>query len=163
MKNKIIIGLHGLANKPAKEMLTNWWINAINEGLEWIGAGVDVSPDNFRLVYWADAMYIKPQSQDEEDGSPFKLNEPYTCSKNPPPPYQDTLSNRIDIRFAKKINDFLYNHNFTGALNVLAKPIVATTMKDLDVYGDKTRRFHGPQTAAEFLKQQVDWVKIPVH
>ena len=150
MKNKIIIGVHGLANKPSKKLLTHGWLSAINEGLDWINAGTEVSPSNFKMFYWADTMYIKPESLDEEEGSPFKLSEPYTPAQSPPPKYQESFWQRESIWVAKKINDFLYFHNFK-ALNTLAKPYVATTMKDLDVYGNPIRRFHGAQTAAEYL------------
>mgnify|MGYP006289561045 CR=1 FL=1 len=150
MKNKTIIGVHGLANKPSKEVLTHGWLSAINEGLEWINAGMEVSPENFRMFYWADSMYIKPESHDEEDGSPFKLSETYTPSQQKPPKYKETFWQRESIWIAKKINDYLYSHNFT-ALNAVAKPYIATSMKELDVYGDHTRRFHGEQTAAEYL------------
>ena len=34
---KIIIGIHGLSNKPAEPTLTAWWLAAINDGLR--GAG----------------------------------------------------------------------------------------------------------------------------
>lgn len=155
MQKKIIVGIHGLANKPPKAALTNWWLRAINEGLEWIHADVLVPSEQFNCVYWADAMYIKPRTVEEPDDSPFKLNEPYTQSTTTPPFYQSTVSNRVDIAFAKKVNDFFYNHNFTGFLNKLARPIVATTMKELDIYGDPTRRFHGNQTASEFLTEQL--------
>jgi hypothetical protein len=150
MKNKLIIGVHGLANKPSQELLRRSWLSAINEGLEWINAGVDVSPDNFRMFYWADSIYIRPESHDEEDGSPFKLSDTYCRAQHQPPKYQDNFFQRESIWFAKKIHNYLYSHNFT-ALNIVAKPVVATAMKDLDVYGNLTRRFHGAQTASEYL------------
>ena len=33
---KVIIAIHGLANKPPKKLLENWWKKAINEGYELI-------------------------------------------------------------------------------------------------------------------------------
>ncbi len=151
MQNKVIIGVHGLKNKPSQKLLTRWWLSALNEGLKWIDAGVEISPGNLRLFYWADSMYIKPKSRNEPDGSPFKLTVPYTPAENPPPAYKDSFKKRLDIGFAKKVNDYFYNHNYVPLLNTLAKPIVATRMKELDVYADKTRRFNGPHTAAEYL------------
>jgi hypothetical protein len=150
LKNKLVIGVHGIANKPKEETSTNWWLSAINEGLEWIEAGVEVSPDHFKMFYWADTMYIKPEVQDEDDESPFKLSEIYTRAKHQPPRYQDSFFQRGSIWLAKKIHDYLYSRHFTG-LNAFAKPFVATTMKDLDVYGSLTRRFHGAQTASAYL------------
>ena len=155
MADKIIIGLHGLANKPSKDNLYNWWLKSINEGLDWIDAGVQISADQFKFFYWADSMYIKPLSEDEEWDSPFKLDSPYAPAQNRPLPYKSTFKNRMDIAFAKDVNDFLYNHGFTGILNKIAVPIVATTMKELDVYSDKTRRFFENYTASEYLTGQL--------
>ena len=154
MKNKIIIGVHGVANKPPKEVSEQWWLSAINEGLEWINAEVRVSPSDFRLMYWADAMYVKPQSPDEKDGSPFKLTQPYTRSPYAPPKYYDTRVKWMQRRIGKTVNDFLYTHQVT-LFNRLAKPIMAVAMKDLDMYTDRTRRFHGSQTASQFLSAQL--------
>jgi hypothetical protein len=33
MAQTIIIGVHGLLNKPPKETLEKWWSESINEGL----------------------------------------------------------------------------------------------------------------------------------
>ena len=30
---KIIVGIHGLANKPEKDVLAEWWVKSIREGL----------------------------------------------------------------------------------------------------------------------------------
>ena len=50
-----IIGIHGLANKPAELTLTKWWKDALEEGLK---QNMDLNPGiNFELVYWADQMY----------------------------------------------------------------------------------------------------------
>ena len=64
---KIIIGIHGLSNKPARATLTNWWLQAINDGLQ-IAGGTSIGSDQFKLAYWADLQYEVP------DASP----EPYT-------------------------------------------------------------------------------------
>ena len=37
-RKKVIIGIHGLANKPEKKYLEPWWKSAILEGLEKIAA-----------------------------------------------------------------------------------------------------------------------------
>lgn len=55
----IIIGVHGLSNKPAKEVLKQGWENAMLEGLK-KNLGISVASLNFISVYWADAMYEQP-------------------------------------------------------------------------------------------------------
>ncbi len=58
MADSIIIGIHGLLNKPEKEVLEAWWMEAIAEGLMRNCA----TPLNlpFELVYWANIQYPNP-------------------------------------------------------------------------------------------------------
>lgn len=69
---KVIIGIHGLDNKPEKDILTRWWQRAMEEGLQRIGSNA-VLPA-FELVYWADIAYPRPL--DMED--PYFLDDVYT-------------------------------------------------------------------------------------
>lgn len=57
--SKVIIGIHGLSNKPPKDTLAEWWKAAIVEGLE-KNTGITNPSINFESVYWADVMYEKP-------------------------------------------------------------------------------------------------------
>ncbi len=49
---KMIIGIHGLGNKPDATLLHDWWLNAIHEGLGRISKPRENIP--FKMVYWAD-------------------------------------------------------------------------------------------------------------
>lgn len=69
---KVIIGIHGLDNKPEKDILAQWWKKAMEEGLRRIGSNA-VLPA-FELVYWADIAYPRPL--DMED--PYFLDDVYT-------------------------------------------------------------------------------------
>ncbi len=60
---KVIVGIHGLANKPDKDTLARWWQTSINEGLKNIG--VEDGGLEFRMVYWADLLYKYPVHEDE--------------------------------------------------------------------------------------------------
>ena len=71
MKQSIIIGIHGLSNKPSKAVLEGWWSNALTEGLVRNQNGVP--PFSFSLVYWADIRNKTPISSEEDD-------EPYIKS-----------------------------------------------------------------------------------
>lgn len=55
----VVIGIHGLANKPPVAEKTRWWASAIREGLVRNEGLAD--PDfTFRFVYWADLRYDVP-------------------------------------------------------------------------------------------------------
>lgn len=53
---KIIIGIHGLSNKPSPEILKDGWSKAMLEGLE-KNSGIKLTSLNFKSIYWADVMY----------------------------------------------------------------------------------------------------------
>ncbi len=59
-KKKVIIGIHGIGNKPPRKLLEIWWKKAICEGLSRIG-----HPNrtyNFELAYWAHYLHPRPLS-----------------------------------------------------------------------------------------------------
>lgn len=63
-RHGIIIGIHGLANKPPADEKTRWWRASIAEGL----SRNEAVPDpafSFEFVYWADLRYEAPLSEDE--------------------------------------------------------------------------------------------------
>ncbi len=78
----VIIGIHGLGNKPPKQLLKKWWKQAMLEGLE-NNKHESLLP-KFELVYWADILYNKPLNPSEKDkSSPYFLDEGYAkASKN---------------------------------------------------------------------------------
>lgn len=59
MNHPIIIGIHGLANKPPERLLRQWWRAAIREGWGWQLFG-ELPDENFDLVYWAGVRYASP-------------------------------------------------------------------------------------------------------
>ena len=60
---KVIIGIHGLANKPPKAKLTQWWKKSIVEGLKKNKHMADPR-FTFRMVYWAKLLYKNQQHDD---------------------------------------------------------------------------------------------------
>ena len=74
--SKIVIGIHGLGNKPPKELLSKWWKEALLEGLS--KNNHTAENFNFELVYWADILHKNPLDPNERDKeNPLYINEPY--------------------------------------------------------------------------------------
>lgn len=99
--SKVIIGIHGLGNKPKKELLEEWWKSAILEGFD----QVKLKPPKFKLelVYWADLIYDQAENLEITDKKdPYFLEEPYTLSPHPKLPEKD-------YSFRKKILQFIEN------------------------------------------------------
>jgi hypothetical protein len=65
-----IIGIHGLNDKPAPDVLRRWWRQSLQEGLarncDLPGATFD-----FQLVYWADLEHAEAVAPDD-DPEPYK-------------------------------------------------------------------------------------------
>lgn len=59
----VVIGIHGLANKPPADEKTRWWKAAIDEGLV-RNEGIADPHFAFDFVYWADLRYDAPLSGD---------------------------------------------------------------------------------------------------
>jgi hypothetical protein len=74
--SKIILGIHGLGNKPPKAILTDWWEKSIIDGLK------KINPSNinfeFELIYWADILHPVPLDPNETNKfSPYYLKNRY--------------------------------------------------------------------------------------
>lgn len=108
--SKIIIGVHGLGNKPHQKILKKWWKRSIREGLQAIG-----HPSyffKFELVYWAHFLHpvlLDPKIKNEDD--PAYLKEPYAPGNVPVSPEKpgalrqkllDYLEKQMDKLFLKK-------------------------------------------------------------
>ena len=65
MPASMVIGIHGLKNKPAKDLLARWWAMSLQEGLQ-RNHGL-AAPLAFELVYWADIQYPAPILEAEID------------------------------------------------------------------------------------------------
>ena len=74
--SRIIIGIHGLGNKPPAKVLEIWWKAAIREGFKKIGKPLGVL--NFKLAYWSHCLYATPKnSAIRDEKSPLYISEPY--------------------------------------------------------------------------------------
>jgi pimeloyl-ACP methyl ester carboxylesterase len=70
MPESIVIGIHGLKNKPAKDLLARWWAMSLAEGFQ-RNHGLTSLP-TFDLVYWADVQYPAPTPEAELDNPYIK-------------------------------------------------------------------------------------------
>lgn len=74
MQNRnLIIGIHGLANKPPKEEKQRWWKAAIEEGLV-RNCAVERPDIPFDFVYWADIHNDAPLD-DDHNREPYYREE----------------------------------------------------------------------------------------
>jgi PGAP1-like protein len=128
--NTIVIGIHGLLNKPAEEQLKEWWKQAIQEGLQ---RNHNLTPSfSFDMAYWADVRNPCPIALDA-------LNEPYVLAQGsgPLPRFdQDDASkfrdsvNKAGGWLADKEKDLF-------GLGTHVEKLIGISFEDLDEYYQK--------------------------
>jgi hypothetical protein len=139
--SKLIIGIHGLANKPERAVLETYWRAAIAEGLE-KNRGIRAPRFDFRLVYWADLLYKSPMHQDENFHFDKLYNdEPYVPAD--PGALKERKDNWLDEIVASGRGlvgsgvDQLKEH---FGMDALADWVLGRVLKDLDFYYDRQRK-----------------------
>jgi hypothetical protein len=131
--DKIIIGIHGLGNKPPKYLLEEWWRLAIKEGLNRIGS--HFPKFNFELVYWADSLHpdpLNPYEDDEE--SELYLSEGYEPATNIKKIKLNGWKENLINYFNKQRAKLLFNETLHVKFPSLTDLIIKHFFKDLDIY-----------------------------
>ena len=133
MKN-VIIGIHGLKNKPPKELLEKWWKNAIIDGLNNIGHR-DTN-FQFELVYWADLEYSKPLDQDITDTKdPLFIEHPYIpICKTEFPEKESRIKRKILDTFEEGLDKIILHEKRIGGIEKIVDSTIRRMFHDLDVY-----------------------------
>lgn len=149
----IIIGIHGLSNKPAAEDHKNGWIESIKEGLKNIGAtDEELNSFTFHDIYWANLLYKYPLHGDKNyssdalfDSEPYLKAEQGTLTE-----YKDSSLDIVRAR-SQNIGDILLDS--ISKRTPIAEKIVEKFARDLDFYYDKEKRILPPNsTQPEVVK-----------
>ena len=140
--SNIIIGIHGLSNKPAPDVLEEGWEKAILEGLS-KNEGIDAVSLNFSSVYWADKMYP------EIDPDPDLYHE---AKEGEIKTYKDRWLDAARAKtfdWAGNIMDGIKNH---FGVDAIADKVLSAKLKDLSrYYEDQAIR----KTLRDLLKQVI--------
>jgi len=154
--SKIIIGVHGLGNKPPAKILKKWWKKSMQEGLQAIG-----HPRwffKFALVYWAHFVHDFPLDPGISDRKhPAYLKEPYVpCQQietREPSKFRqvvlDYLEKQMDKIFLKE--DLSINFSSVSDL------IIHRFFSDLDLYYSQTHlTVHGREVLVkDIIREQL--------
>ncbi|MFH0974204.1 MAG: hypothetical protein V1874_00305 [Spirochaetota bacterium] len=136
---KIIIGIHGLANKVPDDLLEEWWIKSIREGLSYIGhPGTSFV---FKSVYWSDILYEKPLDINEKNKkSPLYEDEPYLPGNTED--YKNFSPSKNKKQFLdsveKKLDKLFLEENRLINPDKIADMFIRHLYKDLDFYFNHT-------------------------
>jgi pimeloyl-ACP methyl ester carboxylesterase len=130
---RIIIGIHGLGNKPPQHILKNWWMQSIREGLGHIGHSEVFLP--FELVYWADLFHPRPLDVNEKDpDSPYYLEFPYTPAVDFDTQEIGKIRQQVMDFLDKEMGKFFSDNEFSNTLNLVSDWIIRRYFADLDLY-----------------------------
>ena len=130
---RIILGIHGLGNKPDKDTLSEWWHLSLKEGLE--RQGFKTNLPEFKMVYWADILYPQPLDKNIKDpDNIYFIEEKYTKA--------DPGFKRRQYRFRKiilgYIGKLLYqiflNEDYTLRYSFIPDYIIRKYFSELNVY-----------------------------
>lgn len=152
---KVIIGIHGLGNKPAPGLMEKWWLKAISEGLK------NHTKNRyhkllFKLVYWADVLYDHPKDANCTDPeNPYFISEPYEPETFPLEIKDHSLRKKIMDSIVDEINKIFLNDDYSLNFTSLNDLIIENYFKDLDAYySDEIDGIYKPvrETLRERLK-----------
>lgn len=137
MRRKIILGIHGIGNKPPRRLLQKWWKESICEGLRKIGCPRRFF--KFELVYWAHYLYsepLRPRAKDKD--SPLYVQCPYVPSNSDVVKRRPSLIKKKSLDLLEKILDtiFLKEYGFIN-FDKISDFIIRKKFKDLAMYYHK--------------------------
>ena len=132
MKN-VVIGIHGLGDKPPEHVLRAWWLQSLREGAKrW---QIDLKDLEFELVYWADILHPAPLDPEVSDSRARSTSrEPYVPSLRSTPPSTHSLRKRIVDFLEEKFSRILLNDDFSINYQSVTDNLIRRYFKDLDSY-----------------------------
>ena len=134
MADKVVIGIHGLANEPARDALQESWKAALVEGLQ--KNENNTTDFDFELVYWADYLYKHPLHSDADFDSDELFNdEPYyVTNKNQLESYEDGWRDELRSRAFGLAGDAVDALKRNFGMDALADAFLSVFLRDLAYY-----------------------------
>ena len=131
--SKIIIGIHGLGNKPPHNLLREWWKDSIREGLTHINKPHKYL--KFHLVSWSDLLHNQPENINIKDPEhPLYLSEPYLPAQSWSEAKPDVKRKKIQKFIEEQLEKILINDNGTINFSSITDKIIHRYFRDLDSY-----------------------------
>lgn len=158
--DKIIIGIHGLANKPPREKLEKWWRQSIEEGLQ-INCKLKKPEFNFKMVYWADLLYKNQQHRDPLFSFDALYNkEPYVSAKaGALKQYKDSWRDDLRAGVLNIAGLTIDKLKQQFGMDQFSDWVLETKLKDLAFYYDDKRKIKNrnkkPEQAREVLQAEL--------
>ena len=134
---KIIIGIHGLGNKPPEKLLRKWWKRALLEGLKARGKYRPFL--KFEFVYWSDILHDMPLDPKQKNKNhPLYLPEPYEKAEYFRREQPSSIRKKILDYIEKQLSKVFLNDDLTINFSFISDMIIHRYFGDLDIYYSKT-------------------------
>ncbi|MEW6209648.1 MAG: hypothetical protein AB1631_14870 [Acidobacteriota bacterium] len=138
---KVIIAIHGLANKPDPETEKQWWQAAIEEGLR-RACKQQNPPLEIELVYWADLLYKYPLHSEEgfEFDSLYNREPYYEAKPAELAAYDEGWFDLARSRLTETVEAGLSVVRRGLHTDWLTDALLKAKLRDLDFYWDQNRK-----------------------
>lgn len=154
---KVIIGIHGLKNKPPEMLLKKWWKESIEEGFA--ANSYQCGDFVFDLVYWADLNYETPEDPDEDnEENPKFVTFPYVpAGEENNESFRERLRRGVRRTIESGLDMLFLRGEEISGLDRIADLAIRRMFEDLDIYytGD-CRAKPGVNAKKEFRKRLTD-------
>ena len=133
----VIIGIHGLGNKPPRDLLQSWWLRSIREGLQNYGSGN--LKFEFDMAYWADVIHPVPlDPYITNPDAPLYLEEPYTPGGTVKKEDPSQLIRDVLKYLEKQMDRIFLNDDMTINFRNVTDKLIHLYFSDLErYYGEK--------------------------
>lgn len=130
---KVIIGIHGLGNKPTKKLLHKWWKQSMLEGLD--NTNQKFKLPKFELVYWADLLHKNPLDENITDKNhPLYFKEKYIKGNKVKAKVKHPIRKKILDWFDEAADKILLNDDMTVNYSYITNKLIHNYFKDLEAY-----------------------------
>ena len=129
----VIIGIHGLGNKPPKKVLEEWWLLSMAEGLE--KKKIIARSAHFEIAFWADIIpkqSLDPEEKDPE--SPLFIDEKYETAPEDFVPEDISTRKRIVDFLGPQMNRIFLNDDLTLNYSFITDAVISRYFNDLEEY-----------------------------
>jgi len=131
---KVILAIHGLANKPPKELLIAWWKEAINEGFK-KNIEMNLGKIKFDMIYWADILSKSPLDPLVTDAeNKYYIKEPYLPGRINYSHKKIHSQGKWRELIKKQFEKIFLNHDYSINYTFLTDAFIHHYFSDLDAY-----------------------------
>ena len=132
--SRIIIGMHGLGNKPPQRTLRTWWKASIAEGLKAFARSIQYY--SFEMVYWAHYLNPDPlQPRVKDKKHQYYIEDPYSkAPKGVEVEAPSALRRKILDYVDAKLDKLFLNDDATINFTSITDLVIHHFFSDLEAY-----------------------------